>query len=146
MLLARCAKAGSCSSCFFLGAELNSGAAPARSGSGSFNDTGSLATAREYHSATLLPNGKALVAGGFSFGTGILGSAELYDPASGTWSGTGSLTAARAEQTATLLPNGKVLVAGGTTILPQRLSRQRGTVRSSERDLDSDRQHEQSAV
>src|SRR5438094_168165 len=47
--------------------------------------TGSLATARTFHTATLLPNGKVLVAGGGN------NSAELYDPASGTWSATGSL-------------------------------------------------------
>ena len=45
--------------------------------------TGSLNTARFFHTATLLPNGMVLVAGG---GFGSLASAELYDPASGTWS------------------------------------------------------------
>src|SRR5947207_15254037 len=74
--------------------------------------TGSLATARNGHTATLRPNGKVLVAGGQN-GNSILTSAELYDPASGTWSATGSLATARAFHTATLLPNGKVLVAGG---------------------------------
>ncbi len=66
-----------------------------------------------YHTATLLPNGKVLVAGGFNGGFTILTSAELYDPASGSWTATGSLNTARAYHTATLLPNGKVLVAGG---------------------------------
>ena len=82
---------------------------------GTWSDTGSLNTAREFHTATLLPNGKVLVAGGLGDTgfSGILSSAELYDPSSGTWSGTGSLTTAREFQTATLLPNGKVLVAGG---------------------------------
>ena len=79
-----------------------------------FGNTGSLNTARSRHTATLLPNGKVLVAGGFEGGVGALSSAELYDPASGTWSATGSLTTARAYHTATLLPNGKVLVVGGT--------------------------------
>ena len=64
------------------------------------------------HTATLLPNGKVLVAGGLVTAT-CLTSAELYDPASGTWSATGSLNTARYCHTATLLPNGKVLVAGG---------------------------------
>ena len=68
--------------------------------------------ARYAHTATLLPNGKVLVAGGYNGGA-VLSSAELYDPASGTWSATGSLTTARYGHTATLLPNGKVLVAGG---------------------------------
>jgi hypothetical protein len=65
------------------------------------------------HTATLLPNGKVLVAGGFNSVSGFLASAELYDPASGTWTTTDSLTMARDSHTATLLPNGKVLVAGG---------------------------------
>ena len=48
---------------------------------------GSLATARGYHTATLLPNGKVLVAGGGSTVIGgSLASAELYDPAANTWS------------------------------------------------------------
>ena len=65
------------------------------------------------HTATLLPNGKVLVAGGYD-SDGYLASAELYDPASGTWTATGSLATARYRHTATLLPNGKVLVAGGS--------------------------------
>ncbi|MEY2509691.1 MAG: hypothetical protein QOE26_454 [Verrucomicrobiota bacterium] len=80
-----------------------------------FTATGSLATARLYHSATLLPNGKVLVAGGIdsSFNR-IVVSAELYDPASGTWTGTGDMDhGGLAAHTAILLPNGKVLVAGG---------------------------------
>ena len=48
-----------------------------------FEETGSLATARVGHTATMLNNGKVLVAGGSS--TGTLDSAELYDPATGTW-------------------------------------------------------------
>jgi hypothetical protein len=81
--------------------------------SGVFTNTGSLAAARYDHTATLLPNGKVLVAGGDDGSGLVFASAELYDPASGTWTGTGSLGAARYEHTATLLPNGKVLVAGG---------------------------------
>jgi len=85
--------------------------------SGSWTATGSLNTARYYHTATLLPNGKVLVAGGSPNGSSYLDSAELYDPTigpNGTWSATGSLTTGlRGHQAATLLPNGKVLVAGG---------------------------------
>src|SRR5205814_793375 len=69
-------------------------------------------TARTEHTATLLPNGKVLVAGGATSG-GVFASAELYDPASGTWTATGSLNTGRLDHTATLLPNGMVLVAGG---------------------------------
>src|SRR6478672_6466076 len=78
-----------------------------------FSNTGSLTTARFGHTATLLPNGKVLVAGGYNNGVEYFSSAELYDPASGTWTATGSLITGREYHTATLLPNGKVLVAGG---------------------------------
>src|SRR5437867_1194536 len=81
--------------------------------SGTWTATGSLGAARGEHTATLLPNGKVLVAGGVSNSYSFLVSAELYDPASGTWTATGSLGAARNGHIATLLPNGKVLVAGG---------------------------------
>ena len=80
--------------------------------SGTWTATGSLGTARYDHTATLLPSGKVLVAGGQNNGR-HLSSAELYDPASGTWTATGSLGTARHAHTATLLPSGKVLVAGG---------------------------------
>ena len=76
--------------------------------------TGSLATARSGHTATLLPDGMVLVAGGFGGATGYLSSAELYDFATGSWSEAGSLANARSFHTATLLQNGMiVLVAGG---------------------------------
>lgn len=81
---------------------------------GSWNFTGSLTTAREFHTATLLPNGKVLVAGGRNTSSGTpLDTAELYDPSTGLWTTTSSLAAARVWHTATLLPNGKVLVVGG---------------------------------
>jgi len=49
--------------------------------------TGSLNTPRYFHTATLLPDGKVLVAGGWN----LLDSAELYDPATGRWNPTGSM-------------------------------------------------------
>jgi len=81
--------------------------------SGTWSATGSLNTARFNHTATLLPNGKVLVAGGVDSSGNPVASAELYNPASGTWSATGNLNAARDLHTATSLPNDKVLVAGG---------------------------------
>ena len=81
-----------------------------------FITTGSMATVRgEGHTATLLPNGKVLVAGGWVIDGGILSSAELYDPATGMFSDTDNdyMMVARANHTATLLSNGKVLIAGG---------------------------------
>jgi hypothetical protein len=80
--------------------------------SGTWTATGSLNTARYFHTATLLPNGKLLVAGGGD-GNSVFASAELYDPASGTWSTTGSLVFGRLVHTATLLPDGRVLIAAG---------------------------------
>ena len=76
--------------------------------------TGDLNIARSDFTATLLPNGKVLVVGGYTpVPQTILNSAELYDPSTGTWSFTGSLNAPRLAHSATLLQNGKVLVAGG---------------------------------
>lgn len=79
--------------------------------------TGSLSTARYWASATLLADGKVLVAGGGTndSGGGEVADAELYDPATGTWAVTGSMSVARSLHTATLLRNGQVLVAGGLT-------------------------------
>ena len=78
----------------------------------SWSTTGNLNVARSDHTATLLSNGKVLVAGGVDIYR-TLSSAELYDPDTGTWTTTGNLNVARSDHTATLLPNGKVLVAGG---------------------------------
>jgi N-acetylneuraminic acid mutarotase len=81
---------------------------------GNFRNTGSLTTGRFYHTATLLPNGKVLAAGGWGVSqTTPLASAELYDPASATWAMTSTLGSRRGNHTATMLPSGKVLVAGG---------------------------------
>ena len=66
-------------------------------------------TGRGLHTATLLLNGKVLVAGGYS---GRF-SAELYDPDTGTWAETSSMSDSRWWHTATLLNNGDVLVCGG---------------------------------
>src|SRR5262249_50552088 len=76
--------------------------------------TGSMHDARAMHTATLLSDGRVLVAGGDNDGFGtILASAEIFNPASGTWTATGNMTAVRKGQTATLLSDGRVLVAGG---------------------------------
>jgi hypothetical protein len=69
--------------------------------------------ARTGHTATLLANGKVLLAGG-SDENGITATAELYDPATGKFSPTGSMSGPRLFHTATL-SSGKVLIAGGAS-------------------------------
>ncbi|MFN7996938.1 MAG: kelch repeat-containing protein [Bryobacteraceae bacterium] len=81
---------------------------------GTFTPTGSLAVPRDYHTATLLPDGTVLVAGGFGY-TGALNSAELYDPATGEWSTVGSMIDTRSYHAAAALPGGNVLVTGGVS-------------------------------
>ena len=78
--------------------------------------TGSMLEARTRHTATLLLDGRVLVAGGFGGSGPVQPSAELYDPTSGAWTMTGNMTMARGGETATLLRNGKVLVVGGMGI------------------------------
>ncbi|TXT40238.1 MAG: branched-chain amino acid ABC transporter2C amino acid-binding protein [Comamonadaceae bacterium] len=74
--------------------------------------TGNMADGRYMHTATLLPGGKVLIAGGWY----QLSKSELYDPATKTFAATGAMSATlgRGDHTATLLPDGKVLVAGGS--------------------------------
>jgi N-acetylneuraminic acid mutarotase len=88
--------------------------------SGTWGTTGGMLTARSYHTATLLPNGKVLVAGGYGnigyYGNGSLNSTELLDPATGTWTPAAPMNTARDRHTATLLADGRVLVTGGENI------------------------------
>lgn len=83
---------------------------------GTFGATGSLITARLTTTATLLPSGKVLVAGGSTPTSDAIDAAEFYDPATGTFTATkGTLNSFRSGHTATLLNTGQVLVAGGIT-------------------------------
>ena len=82
------------------------------------NTTTQMLGERAHHTATLLPNGKVLVAGGAIVAATAqmaLATAELFDPSNGTWTTTGALSSARYNHTATLLPNGRVLIVGGQT-------------------------------
>ena len=79
---------------------------------GNWKATATMNYARQYQTATLLPNGRVLVAGGGNLSY-FDSSAEIYDPAAGAWTVTGSLAFARGIHTATLLPDGRVLVTGG---------------------------------
>jgi N-acetylneuraminic acid mutarotase len=79
---------------------------------GAWSSAGTMRSAHWLHTATLLPNGLVLVAGGCN-SQGTVVAAELYDPATNTWATTGSMTVSRAQFGMAPLPNGTVLVAGG---------------------------------
>ena len=80
---------------------------------GTFSNTGSMLTTRSLFTATLLNNGKVLVAGGWDANGNALASAELYDPSAGSFAATGRLSTARGSHAAALLNNGSTLLAGG---------------------------------
>lgn len=84
--------------------------------SGTWASAGSMGAARFEHTATLLGDGRVLVAGGLG-GDGeeltALASAELYDPAADTFLGTNAMTDGRANHAAVALSDGRVLVIGG---------------------------------
>jgi hypothetical protein len=88
---------------------------------GTFQSAGDLVTARGYHSATLLPNGTVLIAGGYSQGfdgdadpfVETMFAAEVFNPSTGSTAAAASLVGARAEHMAVLLNNRQVLVTGG---------------------------------
>ena len=105
-----------------------------------FTATGSMTVGR-YHTATLLHNGKVLIAGGFS------GPSISRAPSCTTQRreihGHRQFDAARERHTATLLQNGKVLIAGGSGADEPR---ERRAVRPSGRDIRSDRQHDRGTV
>jgi hypothetical protein len=79
-------------------------------GTGIFAATGPMKDSRSGHTATLLQDGKVLVAGGSST---FVGTAEIFDPATAAFTATGNMTSQRELHTATLLPSGKVLLTGG---------------------------------
>ena len=79
---------------------------------GTWSATANLNKSVIFHTATLLPSGKVLIAGGNDAFIS-LDKGQLYDPATGTWSYTSNLNTARDSHTATLLPDGRVLIAGG---------------------------------
>ncbi len=80
---------------------------------GSFQSAANMSIGRSGHTATLLKNGKLLIAGGWTGHYNLRRSAELYDPTTGVFTPTGDMVIERAGSMAALLPDGRVLVAGG---------------------------------
>jgi hypothetical protein len=79
-----------------------------------FPSGGSLANVRQQHTATLLPDGRVLIAGG-SGASAPFSSAEIYLPALDSFVPTASLITARTLHAAVLLGKGDVWITGGTT-------------------------------
>jgi len=86
---------------------------PAASRVGSISPAAPMLEPRSGHTATLLPDGKVLIAGGMQRNQDFYRSAELYDPATGKFQPTGAMTTERVGHVAILLRSGKVLIAGG---------------------------------
>ena len=82
-------------------------------GSNTFTTLGPIPT-RISHTATLMPDGRVLIAGGTDI-VGDLLSTSFFDYRTNTFSAGPNLSAARHDEASALLPNGKLLLAGGVT-------------------------------
>ena len=68
------------------------------------------------HTATLLANGKLLVAGGVKSAGAGTAAVDLFDPIALAWTSAAPMSVMRSSHTATLLADGRVLVTGGSTV------------------------------
>lgn len=71
---------------------------------------------RTVHTATLLDDGRILIAGGADINDNVLASCEIFDPATGTSTAVASMSTARTQHSATKLLDGRVLVIGGSAL------------------------------
>ncbi len=99
----------------FTESDVNAGAELFNPQTGTFTKAGAMFANRLGHTATLLQDGRVLIAGGESTTYTNFNSAEIFDPSSGTFSTTGPMQEARDQHYAVLLSNGKVLLGGGYT-------------------------------
>ncbi len=83
-----------------------------------FTSISPMNSARGFQTATLLANGKVLIAGGFNTNSSSQATSELYDPGTQTFTLTGSMHNKRGAHTANMLGDGNVLISGGVELTP----------------------------